>query len=58
MAQQQQQQAKSEEDMTAFRRLLSQMQLNASNNGTIPQKTQSMSLVEVAKQYLFYFSRL
>lgn len=41
-----QQQTKSEEDMTAFRRLLAQMQLN-SNNGTTPQKAQPMTLMEV-----------
>lgn len=49
MAQQQQQQ-KSEEDMTAFRRLLSQMQLHP-NNGTIPQKTQPMTLMEVSQKF-------
>lgn len=42
-----QQQQKSEEDMTAFRRLLAQMQLN-SNNGT--QKSQPMTIMEVRKQ--------
>lgn len=40
----QQQQQKSEEDMSAFRRLLAQLH---SNNGTIPQKTQPMTLMEV-----------
>lgn len=44
-----QQQQKSEEDMTAFRRLLAQIQPNTSN-GTIPQKTtQHMSLLEVSE---------
>lgn len=41
-----QQSTKTEDDMTAFRRLLAQMQLN-SNNGTTPQKAPPMTLMEV-----------